>query len=212
MRTRILFLPLVLAGLLTVQSCCIFKPVQLGGLNPSGAQSINRQEYWEPVIALTKTSIRGSESWQDPIGFQAGADYPVAFIGSSLCLRAGALVSFQGAAWEYPDLEGRVNLWYVYVPVVMRYQHESGFYGAAGLQPGFLLSAKDKYEETTDNYMSHMNKFDLSIPLIIGYNFKNRIGVNLRVIPGVTDITQDEDEKDVNFVMGIGATYSFGIK
>jgi hypothetical protein len=60
--------------------------------------------------------------------------------------------------------------------------------------------------------MDHMNKFDLSIPAAIGYKFKNNLGVNLSVIPGIIDITQDEDVKDVNFVMGIGLTYTFDFK
>lgn len=212
MKTKTLLLPLIAVCLSIAQSCCIYYAESVTDPVTQKEKLIDRQECWEPIVLLTKASIRGSESWRDPLGFQAGADFPIVFIGKPLSLRAGALVSFQGAGWEYPDLEGRVNLWYAYVPVVIRYTHNSGFYGETGLQPGFLLSAKDKYEGTSDNYMSHMNRFDLSLPFVIGYNFKNKFGVNFRVIPGITDITRDEDEKDVNFVMGLGATYSFGIK
>ena len=34
-----------------------------------------------------------------------------------MTLRSGALISFQGARYEEAGFEGRVNLWYVYVPV-----------------------------------------------------------------------------------------------
>jgi len=161
------------------------------------------------LLGAQKSSILGSESWKDPVGFQVGAIVPVLNIGKSMSLRVEANLSMQGARWEYPDLDGRTNLLYINAPLVVRYQTTSGLFGEAGLQPGLLLSAKDKYEGTKDNYMDHMNKFDLSIPLGVGYEFKNNFGVGLRVIPGLTDITKDEDEKDSNFVVVLRGTYTF---
>jgi hypothetical protein len=163
-------------------------------------------------MAILKSSIIGGSSWRDPIGFQAGVNFPVMIISEPLALRAGAIISLQGANWQEGSLEGKTSLWYAYIPVVLRYQHSSGFYGEAGLQPGFLLSAMDKYEGTSENYIDEMNKFDLSVPVAIGYRFNNNIGVNLKVIPGITDITKDKDEKDRNFVFGLGVTYTFKVK
>ena len=60
--------------------------------------------------------------------------------------------------------------------------------------------------------MDHMNKFDLSIPLVIGYELKNNIGLNFRVVPGINDITKDDDVKDRNFVIGLGVTYTLKSK
>jgi hypothetical protein len=98
-------------------------------------------------------------------------------------------------------------------PFIARYQTESGFFGEAGLQPGILLSAKDKYDEGGgDNYMDHMNKFDLSIPIGIGYEFKNNFGIAFRVIPGVNDITSDADETDRNLVFALRGTYKLNLK
>lgn len=164
------------------------------------------------VLGLTKSSIVGSPSWQDPIGFQVGAIVPVLKINDMISLRAEANLSLQGAKWEEYDLSGRTNLMYINLPVVLRYQIESGFFGEAGLQPGLLLSAKDKYEGTTDDYMDHMNKFDLSIPIEVGYEFKNNFGVGLRVIPGINDITKDADDKDRNLVFALRGTYKLGKK
>ncbi len=161
------------------------------------------------VLGLSKSSITGSESWQDPIGFQVGAIVPLLNINDMLSIRGEANLSLQGAKWEESNLKGRTNLFYVNVPLVLRYQTESGFFGEAGLQAGFLLSAKDKYEESTDDYMDHMNKFDLSIPLQIGYEFENNFGVGLRVIPGVSDITKDVDDIDRNLVFALRGTYKF---
>jgi len=161
------------------------------------------------LLGAQKASIFGGESWKDPLGIQVGAILPVANIANSMNFRVEANLSMQGAKWEEFDLEGRTNLLYVNAPLVIRYQTKSGFFGEAGLQPGLLVSAKDKYEGTTDDYMDHMNKFDLGLPLGIGYEFRNKFGVGLRVIPGLTDITKDEDEKDSNFVVALRGTYTF---
>jgi hypothetical protein len=160
------------------------------------------------VLGLTKSSITGSESWQDPIGFQVGAIIPVMSINEMISLRAEANLSLQGAKWKESTLSGRTNLLYLNVPVVVRYQTESGFFGEAGLQPGLLLSAKDKYEGTTESYMDHMNAIDLSIPLGVGYEFKNNFGIGFRVIPGISDITKDKDYADRNLVFALRGTYA----
>jgi len=161
------------------------------------------------VVGIQKSSISGGESWRDPIGIQAGAILPVANIGESMSFRIEANFSMQGAKWEEFELKGRTNLLYINVPVVVRYQTESGFFGEVGVQPGLLLSAKDKFEETTEDFIDQMNRFDLSIPVGIGYEFENNFGIGLRVLPGINDITKDNDEKDRNFVIALRGTYTF---
>ena len=197
MKRKFLFLLSIAVCLITVQSCCI---------EDCPGDSMN---VW---LLLTKAAIHGDESWEDPVGSQIGASLPLTYLSNSLSVNAGAMISLQGAGWKEYDLEGKTNLWYAYVPVMLRYQHTSGFYGEAGLQPGYLLRAMDKYEGTSESYMDHMKKFDLSIPVSVGYKFKNNIGINLRIIPGITDITKDGDVKDVNFVMGLGASYTFRLR
>jgi len=164
------------------------------------------------VLGLLKTSIIGSESWQDPIGLQVGAIVPVANINDMLSFRAEANLSMQGAKWEEYSLSGRTNLLYINIPLVIRYQTESGFFGEAGIQPGLLLSAKDKYEDVTESYMDHMNALDISIPLGVGYEFKNNFGIGFRVIPGINDITKDEDDTDRNLVFALRGTYKLKLK
>jgi hypothetical protein len=161
------------------------------------------------VLGIQKSSITGSDSWKDPIGMQVGIIVPFLDISEALSLRAEASLSMQGAKWEGDGYDGRTNLLYINVPVVVRYQLPGGFFGEAGLQPGLLVSARDKYDDYTDSYMDYMNKFDLSIPVGIGYEFGNNIGVGLRVIPGITDITEDSDDKDHNLVFALRVTYTF---
>jgi hypothetical protein len=166
------------------------------------------------ILGVSKSSITGGESWKDPIGFQVGASMPVLKFRVNLSLIAEANFSMQGAKWveEYYDLEGRLNLLYLNFPVVVRYQTEGGFFAEAGLQPGFLLSAKDKYEDISEDYKDYMNIFDLSIPIGIGYRINEKFGIGFRFIPGITDITEDEDESDRNLVFALRGTYTLNLR
>lgn len=178
------------------------------------AQS-NKPEF-SVVGAVIKSSIVGeSESWKDPVGAQAGVIVNILNnFSKSMSVRAELNISMQGARWEDDWgeglIKGRVNLLYANLPVVLRYQHESGFFGEIGLQPGLLLSAKDKYQGTTDDYSEWVNKFDFGIPFGIGYELKNNLGLGLRVIPSITNVNAGEDtSKDHNFVVALRATYTF---
>ena len=223
MKKKIYLLILLATLILMVQSCSFFRKSTMSETPNEGPQDLgepitqyaaeqNAAEHnatASVLLGVQKSSILGGESWEDPFGVQAGVIVPFLNLGETMNLRAEANISMQGAKWAEYDLEGKTSLLYLNVPIVFRYQHRSNFYGEAGIQPGFLLSAKDKYEETTEDYMDQMNRFDLSIPIGIGYEFKNNFGVGLRVIPGIIDITQDEDEKDVNFVIALRGTYTF---
>jgi hypothetical protein len=171
------------------------------------------------ILGLNKSSITGGESWKDPIGLQVGASMPVFNFSDNLSLRVEANLSMQGAKWveEDFDLEGKTNLLYLNAPVVVRYQTEKGFFAEAGLQPGILLSAKDKWEDTSEDIKDYMKIFDLSIPIGVGYQINEKFGVGFRVIPGITDIFEDDDDgddsgADRNLVFALRGTYTLNLK
>ena len=120
----------------------------------------------------------------------------------------------QGARWEDDwgegPTKGTTRLVYLNIPLTGRYTFENGFYVEAGVQPGFRLSAKDKYDGDSYDIKDLIKPFDFSIPLGIGYYFPNNFGVNLRVIPGVTNVNQGEwdNYSDRNFVVVLRAFYT----
>jgi len=174
------------------------------------------------VAGISKSSIVGeSESWKDPIGGMGGVIMTFAKVmDEKLWFRAELNVSMQGAKWEEDYgmgvVSGRVNLLYLNLPIVARYQFEGGFFGELGIQPGFLLSAKDKYEGVSEDYKDYVNTFDFGIPIGVGYEFKNKLGVGLRVVPGLTNINKDPNgestAKDRNLVAAVRVTYTFAKK
>ena len=197
MKKKLILLILIVIYILGTQSCMVFGPLTLRAF-PTARLCFNISDIYGP-----------GSSFDDPAGAQAGFIYPVAYFGDYMSLRPEIGISMAGGKYNDNGLKGRVNLLYVNLPLILRYQTKNGFFGEAGLQPGLLLSAKDKYEGITDNFMGHMNKFDLSVPVGIGYVFRNNFGIGLRVIPGLNDITRDEDVKERNFVMALGVTYTF---
>lgn len=162
-------------------------------------------------FGIVRSNIYGSDKWEDPSGMQAGIIYPFYSINNFFDLRAEANFSMQGAKWEEADIKGRTNLVYFNVPLVVRYKTNFGLFADAGIQPGFLISAR-KYEGTVDNYMVNMRKFDFAFPVGIGYEFKSNFGIGLRVIPGITDITRYAVNKDRNFVIALRGTYTFKLE
>ena len=69
---------------------------------------------------------------------------------------------------------------YLNFPLTGRYMFGDNFYGEFGLQPGILLSAKDKYNGESYEWNEWVKTFDLGIPLGVGYDFPNNFGVGLR--------------------------------
>jgi hypothetical protein len=159
-----------------------------------------------------KSSITSSDpetSWKDPIGFQAGVGIPVVFFGDALSIRAEINGSLQGAKWEDYGYSGRTDLWYVNVPLTLRYRFKMGLFAEAGVQPGYLLTAKDKYEGETEDYTEFLNRFDIGIPLGIGYELSKNLAVGIRAVPGITTLDKDGGEKDHNLIIGLRVIYTF---
>lgn len=199
MKRQILLTLVVVACFGLCQSCATF-PCTTLQLNVAGVNS---------------RIVGESDSWSGALGGQVGVDALLPF-NCSLPLNtyAGVNLSMQGAKWEEDWGEGLTKgitrLTYLNIPVVTRYNFGNGFFAEAGLQPGFLLSAKDKFENVSYDYKEYVKTFDLGIPLGVGYEFPNNFGVGFRVTPGLTSINKGDyaSYKDRNFVFAIRGTYT----
>ncbi|MEE4215665.1 MAG: hypothetical protein V2I34_11410, partial [Bacteroidales bacterium] len=83
-KVKILILTLLGLCILFAQSCC-YKLTEN-----------NERIYYDcpAIIAVAmKAAITGGPSWRDPLGFQAGAEFPVKQIMDPLTLKAGTLIS-----------------------------------------------------------------------------------------------------------------------
>jgi hypothetical protein len=102
------------------------------------------------------------------------------------------------------SLSGTVNLGYIMVPVVARVQTEIGLFGDIGVQPQILVSAKDKYGGSNNDYKDYVNGFDFGGVIGAGFEFRKRVGLSARYYAGFSNINKmDTDSKDHNNVFGL---------
>ena len=191
---------LAIAGSICLLHSCAFTPCTTMSAN----------------LGLVNSHIVGeSDSWGPAFGAQAGLAAELPFnCDFPLTAWAGTNLTMQGASWEEDWGEGLIKgttrTWNLNIPLTARYPFGNGFYAEAGLQPGFMLSAKDRYDGDAYDVKDWFKTFDLGIPLGVGYDFENNFGLNLRVVPGVTNINGGEYEsyKDRNLVVVLGGTYT----
>lgn len=167
-------------------------------------------------LGLVNSHIVGeSDSWKPAFGTQAGFALELPF-ECDFPLRAWTEIniSMQGARWEEDWGEGltkgitrTLNL---NIPLTARYTFDFGLYLEAGIQPGLMLIAKDRYDGEAYSVKDWFKTFDLGVLWGVGYNFENNFGLKFRVIPGVTNINAGDYEniKDRNLIFALLGTYT----
>ncbi|MCJ7936104.1 MAG: PorT family protein [Chryseobacterium sp.] len=111
------------------------------------------------------------------------------------------------------------NLGYVAVPVMFQYNATPEFFLEAGPEFGFLVSAKDKFKNSTNSNSSTqiatLNKddfqtFNFGIGIGAGYYFIPNLGITARYTAGLTDIYKNNSGDAVkNNVFQVGLAYKF---
>ncbi len=169
------------------------------------------EEFFAAVLGLNLYTIGGdygTESSGMLAGIQVGFMFKIIDFNDTWGARAEVDFSQQGSKFGESS-SGKDRLNYINVPIVLRYQHPSGFYAEGGLQPGFLISAKSEYMGQTQDIKDEVKSFDFGLPFGVGYQFKNHIGIGARVIPGMTHISENSDNKGKNFGLNLRGSYAF---
>ena len=138
--------------------------------------------------------------------------------------------NYSGAKVELKDL--KVDIDYLNIPVVANYYLFRGFAVKAGVQFGFLTTAKIKGKTITSingsttttemedkkignqDFKDTLEKFDLSIPMGISYEFKVPIVIDLRYNLGLTKVNKESVSgvKDYkNNVVSLTVGYKFAL-
>ena len=169
------------------------------------------------------TDDAGLEDQGSRIGFNAGvfATIPVA---ESFSIQPEVLYSQYGDKYDDVILGTRYSyqrkLDYIAVPVMFQYNFVPNFYLEAGPEFGFLVSAKNKLKNETNNntitesgnYKDSLNTFNFGIGIGAGYYFTDNIGITARYVAGVSDLAKDRpDNQDAirNNVFQVGLAYKF---
>ena len=179
-----------------------------------------------PKIPISaSTSIDKSPTVGAVIG--AEAEYQLT---DKFSLAAGLGYSLQGSGWEnYSEggvelKDAKIELGYITIPVVANFYIFKGFAVKAGIQPGFLTNAKMKYKVEGKSSSGNLSldydqsikddceKFDLSVPMGISYQFQAPVVIDLRYNLGVSKVFKgSSDEKSKNNVVQLTVGYKFAL-
>ena len=141
----------------------------------------------QPKVGLNIATLSDANKSITDLHFGLEAEY---MMSDNLSMSVGAILSNQGAKYDYLDENGRnmykVDLDYVHVPILANYYVLPGLAVKAGVQPGFKMRAKAKLDDATadldDLYkLDHLltgedvkvSTFDLSIPVGVSYEYSN---------------------------------------
>lgn len=147
----------------------------------------------QPMIGLSYGSLRGEYETasgtvkydnDDPrYGLAIGAEGEYYFANGWFSLSAGAMYMQQGCKINSVT----TKLDFINIPVLANFYVAKGFALKIGLQPGFLVSAK----EDGKDYKDLCNTFNLSLPVGLSYEFKNGITLDLRGAASMTNLIKD---------------------
>ncbi|WP_027385479.1 porin family protein [Chryseobacterium gregarium] len=157
------------------------------------------------------------------IGFNAGvfANIPV---GSMFSVQPEVLYSQYGDKYDQVIAGNRYSyanhLDYITVPVMLQYNLIPNLYVEAGPEFGFMVSAKNKAKNETNNdvisesgnYKDRFSTFNFGLGLGAGYYFTDNIGITARYVAGLTDIAKNRpngSDAVRNNVFQVGLAYKF---
>lgn len=155
--------------------------------------------------------VFGGDNLSSKFGYLAGIEKVVYQVNETSMFTAGINYTFQGAKYvenTEPEMasvkllksvsadenqaSGTVNLGYLNIPVLYRYQKQNGLFVEAGIQTGFLLSAKDIPDSGESIDGKDKIKFvDIRLPLGIGYWLTNNISVGIRGDIGLASLSSN---------------------
>ncbi len=176
-----------------------------------------QQMFIKPMVGGTLATVTGdgTSDAKMKIGLAAGAEFGYHLM-DQFAVTAGALVSMQGAGTKDNDYyrDASTTLTYLNIPVLANYYIIPGLAVKAGIQPGFMLSAKAKGEEhTSAGWIDYdrsgtdgFKKFDLSIPLGLSYEISDFV-IDARYNLGLTNIIDSDNIKNKNSVIMLTVGY-----
>jgi hypothetical protein len=119
-------------------------------------------------------------------------------------------LAMQGTKWD--DFKQTYRLWYLNLPVVVRYQlGQSGLFVETGPQIGLLLDAQRKLQDNDekDDISESFKSTSVNWNFGVGYNLGNNLSINARVAPGLTDIDKDKTYKTKQFTSAVRLVFGF---
>ena len=164
----------------------------------------------QPMIGLSVGTWRGetsgttSTSNDARVGLAIGAEGE--YYTTTDWLSISAAVKYEQLGWKVKNVD-TAKLDYINIPVMANFYVAKGFALKVGLQPGFLVSAKEGSVNVKDNCKT----FNLAIPIGLSYEFKNGITLDLRGGYSLTRVDKNGGSDYKNYCDGGSLTIGYKI-
>lgn len=178
----------------------------------------------QPRVGITISKFTDAD--KSKVNLAYGVEFEH-FFANQFSWAAGLLFTNQGG--KYTDIYDEtnkkndltLNIYYATIPITANFYVLPGLALKAGIQPAFRVKAKAKMGDNTYDYdrmmdlwknwfgekTEDMNKFDLSIPVGLSYEF-NRITFDARYNIGLTKLIKGEDIHNKVFVLTLGYKFN----
>ena len=172
----------------------------------------------QPKAGLTLSEITSNDA-RIKAGFTAGveAQYQVNY-----WFGVAAGVSYAQQGTKIKDYDSKVKTSYVNVPIMAKFYPVKRLALGAGIQPGFMTSAKITGDNADVNIKDNCNTFDFSIPFSVAYEAPFGLVIEARYNAGLTNVgkdlfkngnydTYDKITKNKNSVFMLTIGYKFSL-
>ena len=179
----------------------------------ANAQNEVGQVTLKPMVGLNLANITNNDG-KIKVGVAAGVEAEYG-ITETFGITGGVLYSMQGCK-DKDVSDYKTTLGYINIPILANAYLFKGFAVKVGIQPGFLVSAKEKYSNggisVDGDIKDACNKVDLSIPIGISYEYASFV-FDARYNWGLTNTWKDDtrDKKSHNSVFMFSVGYKFAL-
>jgi hypothetical protein len=159
--------------------------------------------------ASSLNSSPDNSDMQTKIGFNLGLLAHIHTSNKQWAIQPEIYYSTEGSKSKSAS-NASLNLDYLNVPVLAQYMFDNGFRIEAGPQIGFLMSAKNKAGDITENVKDNLKSTNFSIPVGVGYLTSSGFGFDARYNFGLSNINNTSSPTKIHSnVFQFGIFYQF---
>lgn len=131
-------------------------------------------------------------------------------LDKSIAVQPELVYSSQGAKYTSNNVDYKLKLGYINLPVMLQYMFNNGFRLEAGPQLGFLISAKSETNNTSIKVNDNFKTVDFAVGLGVGYiKPSTGLGVGFRYNAGLSNINENSTVKSTNSGFQLSLFYQF---
>ena len=185
------------------------------------AQHEEGESTIQPRIGITMSTVTDEEDAKMKLNLTYGIEFEY-YVSDKLGLAAGVLFTNQGYQSDYYNLDNtnetmKLDNYYTSIPITVNYYLIEGLAIKAGIQPALRVKTRFKMGSEKldlDDYLDllftnkevTLNKFDLSIPVGLSYEY-NRVTLDARYNIGLTKLYSGIDDSSRNSVITVTLGY-----